>query len=129
MVILRAFLALAGGLSLIALLSIVFQAALRRLVPEWARQEGRPTAGAAFVQTGGALLTAVAGGCFTAWTASASPLAYVLVLGIIVLAVGALSALQARGRQPAWFQLAQVVIAPLGVLAGGLIYLRLEGIL
>jgi hypothetical protein len=40
-----------------------------------------------------------------------------------------LSALQSKGRQPIWFQLAQVAVSPLGVLAGGLLRLRVMGIL
>jgi hypothetical protein len=36
---------------------------------------------------------------------------------------------QSRGKQPIWYLLAQVAAAPLGVLAGGLLRLRLLGIL
>jgi hypothetical protein len=53
----------------------------------------------------------------------------VLGLGIIVLALAALSALQSRGKQPIWYQLSLVAITPLGVLAGGLVRLRVLGIL
>ena len=48
---------------------------------------------------------------------------------MVVLALAALSALQSRGKQPVWFALAQVAISPLGVLAGGLVRLRVLGIL
>jgi hypothetical protein len=61
--------------------------------------------------------------------ADANPLVHVLALGIVVLALAALSALQSRGNQPIWYQLAQVAISPLGVLAGGLLRLRVLGIL
>jgi hypothetical protein len=37
--------------------------------------------------------------------------------------------LQAKGEQPIWYQLSQVAISPLGVLAGGLLWLRVLGIL
>jgi len=40
-----------------------------------------------------------------------------------------LSALQSRGKQPVWYQLALVAITPIGVLAGGLVRLRVLGIL
>jgi len=53
----------------------------------------------------------------------------VLALGIVVLSLAALSALQARGKQPIWFQLSQVAVSPIGVLAGGLVRLRVLGIL
>ena len=65
----------------------------------------------------------------TAWVAAANPLYHVLALGIIVLALAALSALQSRGKQPIWYQLTLVAITPMGVLAGGLVRLRVLGIL
>jgi hypothetical protein len=129
MVILRAFLALAGGLAAITVLSLLFHSLLRRFAPDWAAEEARPSPGAAFVQLGSSLLSAAAGGYLTSLVAQGNPLVHVLALGIVVLALAALSALQARGKQPVWFQLAQVAIAPLGVLAGGLLWLRVVGIL
>jgi hypothetical protein len=40
-----------------------------------------------------------------------------------------MSALQAKGKQPVWYALALVGLTPLGVLAGGLVRLRVLGIL
>jgi hypothetical protein len=54
---------------------------------------------------------------------------HVLVLGMVVLAMGALSALQERGKQPVWYALTLLALMPLGVLAGGLVRLRVLGIL
>ena len=48
---------------------------------------------------------------------------------MVVLALAALSALQSKGKQPIWIQLALVAISPIGVLAGGLARLRVLGIL
>ena len=45
------------------------------------------------------------------------------------LPLAALSALQSRGKQPIWYALALVAISPIGVLAGGLVRLRVVGIL
>jgi hypothetical protein len=129
MVILRAFLALAGGLATITVLSLLFNSLLSRFAPDWAAEEGKPSPGAAFVQLGAALMSAAAGGYLTSLAAQGNPLVHVLALGIVVLALAALSVLQAKGKQPVWFQLAQVAIAPLGVLAGGLLWLRVVGIL
>jgi hypothetical protein len=129
MVILRAFLSLAGGLAVLTVLSLLFHSLLQRCAPDWAAEEGRPSPAAAFVQLGAAFLFSAAGGCLTAWVAEGNPLLQVLALSIAVLGLSALSALQAKGKQPVWFQLAQVAIAPLGVLAGGLLRLRVLGIL
>jgi hypothetical protein len=52
-----------------------------------------------------------------------------LALAIIVLVLAALSALQSRGKQPVWYQLALVAITPLGVFAGGILRIKVLGIL
>jgi hypothetical protein len=128
-VILHAFLALAAGFATIALLGIGLTALMAKLIPSWAAEESEPEFSSAFVHLGASLLIATAGGYVTALVAEANPLVHVLALGIVVLALAALSALQSKGKQPIWFQLAQVAIAPLGVLAGGLLRLRVLGIL
>ena len=129
MVILRAFLALAAGFATMALLVIVMTALLMRMVPSWTGAEGKPKPGYAFVNLGYSFLAAAAGGYVTAWAAVANPLIHVLALGMVVLALAALSALQSRGKQPIWYALTLVAISPMGVLAGGLVWLRVVGIL
>lgn len=129
MVIVHAFLALLAGFATMAALVAALTALLARMVPEWVGAQGRPRPGYVFVNLGYSFLAAAAGGYATAWAAQANPLYLVLGLAIIVLAMGALSALQFRGKQPVWYQLALVAIAPLGVLAGGLLRLRVLGIL
>jgi hypothetical protein len=125
----RAFLALLAGFATMAILVIVVTALLARVAPEWVGTEGKPKPGYAFVNLGYSFLSAAAGGYVTAWISSANPLIHVLVLGIVVLAMSALSALQSKGKQPIWYALALLAISPLGVLAGGLARLRVLGIL
>jgi hypothetical protein len=129
MVILHAFLALAAGFATMALLVILLTALLTHLVPSWTDAAGKPQPGYAFVNLGYSFLAAAAGGYVTAWAAAANPMIHVLALGIVVLALAALSALQSRGKQPIWYSLALVAISPVGVLAGGLVRLRVLGIL
>lgn len=133
MVILRTFLALAAGLAVMVLLEFVLSELVTRLVPSWTETQGKPLQGGksgyAFVNLGSSFLAAAAGGYSTAWVATANPLIHVLVLALVVLMLSALNALQSRGKHPIWFQLAQVAISPLGVLAGGLARLRVLGIL
>jgi hypothetical protein len=128
-VILHAFLALAAGFATMALLVIVLTALLTRMVPSWMGAEGKPEPGYAFVNLGYSFLAASAGGYVTAWAAAANPLIHVLALGMAVLTLAALSALQSRGKQPIWYALTLVAISPVGVLAGGLVRLRVVGIL
>jgi hypothetical protein len=129
MVILHAFLALAAGFTVMAVLVMVVTALLERLTPDWVGEQRSPRPAYMFVNLGYSFLAAAAGGYVTAWIAAANPLVHVLVLGIIVLALSALSALQSRGKQPIGYALALVALSPVGVLAGGLVRLRVLGIL
>lgn len=139
MVILHTFLALAAGLAAIVLLDLAATALVACFTPSWAIKEvtdsglARFGPGAVIVHLGALFLSAAAGGYLSAWLAAlfaaANPLLNVLGLAIIVLALGALNALQSRGKLPIWLQLAQVALSPIGVLAGGLLRLRVLGIL
>jgi hypothetical protein len=128
-VIARAFLSLLAGFAAMAALVIVVTAILRNLAPEWVEIERHPRAGQVFVNLGYSFLAAAAGGYVTAWVAGMRPLPSILALAVAVLALGAISALQARGRHPAWYQLALLILTPVGVLAGGLVRLRVMGML
>ncbi len=125
----HAFLALAAGFLTMALLVAALTGLLVKLTPSWVGEQGKPNPGYVFVNLGYSFLAAAAGGYVTALLAVANPLYHVLTLGIIFLALAALSALQAKGKQPIWYQLALVAITPLGALAGGLVRLRVMGIL
>ena len=125
----HAFFALASGFLTMAVLVGVLTALLMRLTPSWVQEKERPQSGYIFVNVGYSFLAAAAGGYVTAWVAAANPLYHVLALAIIVLAIAALSALQQRGKQPIWYQLALIALSPLGVFAGGIIRLRVLGIL
>lgn len=129
MVVVHAFLALLAGFATMAILVMVMTALVTQLAPEWAGSEGKPRPGYAFVNIGYSFLSAAAGGYVTAWVSAANPLILVLVLGIVVLAMSALSALQARGKQPIWYALTLLAFMPLGVLAGGLVRMRVLGVL
>jgi hypothetical protein len=129
MVTLHAFLALAAGFATMAALVAALTALLVWLTPSWVGDEEKPRPGYIFVNLGYSFLAAAAGGYVTAWVAAANPMYHVMALGIIVLALAALSALQARGKQPVWYQLTLVALTPMGVLAGGLVRLRVLGIL
>jgi hypothetical protein len=129
LVMVHAFVALLAGYATIALLVIIITALLTRLTPNWVGTEGRPSPGYAFVNLSYSLLAAAAGGYVTAFIAAGNPLVTDLVLGIVVLAMAALSAMQSRGKQPIWYALSLLAIMPFGVLAGGLMRLRVLGIL
>lgn len=129
MVVVYAFLALLSGFLTMAVLVGAITALSSRLTPDWVGSEGKPRPGYVFVNFGCSFLSAAAGGYVTAWAARGNPLVLVLALCIIVLLLGALSALQARGKQPVWYQLTLVAITPLGVFAGGMVRMRVLGIL
>jgi hypothetical protein len=137
MVIAKAFLSLVAGFVVMAAIVVAATAVLKRIAPEWAESDQRLRPGYVFVNLGYWFLASAAGGYVTAWAAGSGLLRAVLGLAVVVLVMGAISALQqvfvprveARGRQPIWYQLVLVVIAPLGVLAGGLVRLRVMGVL
>jgi hypothetical protein len=128
LVTLHAFLALAGGFLTMAVLVAFLTALLMKLTPSWVGEQGKPQPGYIFVNLGYSFLAAAAGGYVTAWLAADNPLYHVLALGIIVLALAALSGMQAKGKQPVWYQLTLIALSPIGVLAGGLVRLRVLGI-
>jgi len=129
MVVLHAFFALVGGFATISALVAVITALLQKLAPGWAGETGNPGFGYVFVNLGYSFLAASAGGYVTAWIAQHNPLVHVLALAITVLLLAALSALEQRGKQPVGYMLALVAITPLGVLAGGIVRLRVLGVL
>jgi len=129
MAVAHAFLALLAGFVTMGLLVALITALVNRLAPDWAGVESKPQPSYAFVNLGYSFLSAVAGGYVTAYLATGNPLVLVLVLAIVVLAMAALSALQSRGVQPVWYALALLVLMPLGALAGGMLRLRVLGIL
>jgi hypothetical protein len=126
---LHAFLALLAGFATMAVLVMIVTALLSKLTPDWVSTDGKQQPGYMFVNLGYSFLAAATGGYVTAIVAAANPLVHVLALGIIVLALAGLSALQLKGKQPVWYQLMLVALSPLGVLAGGLVRLRVLGIL
>lgn len=128
MVVVHRFLALLAGFATMTLLVGAVRLLLRRIAPEWIETAGRLGAAARFVHLGATFLAGAAGGYMTAWIETGNPLPDVLVLGIVVLVLGGLSALQSRGKQPVGYSLALVAIAPLGVVAGGLVRLRVLGV-
>jgi hypothetical protein len=140
MVVLNAFFALASGFATMAVLVAVITVLLQKLTPGWVGESGKrgtgpgapggkPKPGYVFVNLGYSFLAAAAGGYVTAWIAQHNPLIHALALAIIVLLLAALSALQQRGRQPVWYAMTLVAVTPLGVLAGGMVRLRVLGIL
>jgi hypothetical protein len=129
MVILQAFLALLAGYATMAMLVIFMTVVLTRLTPGWVAKDGKPEPGYIVVNIGYSFVASAAGGYVTAWIARGNPLIHAEALALIVLLLAALSAMQSRGKQPIWYQLTLVAIMPLGVLAGGLIRLRVLGIL
>jgi len=143
MVVFHAFLALVSGFATTAALIALVTILLQKLTPGWAGGSDKPVRrltgdsgagrglkpGYAFVNLGASLIAAAAGGYVTAWIARDNPLIHALALAVAVLLLAALSALQQRGQQPVWYLLALVALTPVGVLAGGLIRLRVLGIL
>jgi hypothetical protein len=129
LVVLYAFLALLAGFATIVALVMGFTVLLAHLIPSWAGIAGPPKRGYIFLVLGYSYLSTAAGGFVTAWIAAAHPLEHVLMLGIVVLLLSGLSAILSKSQQPTLYQIALVAIMPLGVLAGGIVRLKVLGML
>jgi len=129
MVTAHAFLSMLAGFAVMVAIVLIATAFLRRIAPEWIEPQHKARPAHVFVNLGYSFLAGAGGGYVTAWAAGLSPLPDVLGLAIIVLVLAAISALQGRRQQPVWYQMMLAVIAPLGVIAGGLVRLRVVGVL
>ena len=150
MVRLHAFLALLVGFAVMVAIALTVTALLRRLAPQWISPDQKLSPVYVLVNLAASFFSAAAGGFVTAWAAAEdNALRDVLALAIVILVLGAISALQTpggtetrgperpafvsrvktRGRQPIWSQMALLVIAPIGAVAGGLLRLHAKGIL
>jgi hypothetical protein len=124
MPILRAFLALLGGFVSMAVIVGVITAALTRFAPSWVSATGNPRPAYIAVNLTYSLIAAAVGGYVCAWIAASNPVGHALVLAIAILVLSGLTALQQRGLQPLGYQIALMAIAPIGVICGGLLRLK-----
>ena len=121
---------LLAGFAVMIAVGMAATVLLQRLAPKWvAKANEQPPLAFVLVTLGYSFVGAAAGGYVTTWAAEFNPLPYMLALAIIVLALGAMSAQRDREQQPMWFRLELLVVSPLGVLAGGLIRLKVMGFL
>src|SRR5579872_2496177 len=125
---LRAFEALGGGFVITLLLNLAVEGLLKKFAPDWTTSNSKLSAGSTVANLGSSFLAAAAGGYCAAWIVTTNPMPYILTLGITLLVLAAIAALQERGKQPVAYLLASVAVSPLGALAGGLVRLRVEGI-
>ena len=125
MQIVRAFLALLAGFATMAAVVGVVTAMLVKLALDWVGRQGHPRTGYILVNLVYSLTAAILDGYVTAWIAHNNILTYTLVLAVIVLLLSGLSALQQRGKQPIWYQLLLMAIAPAGIFWGGLLRLKI----
>jgi hypothetical protein len=102
---------------------------LAALAPEFVGPSERPRSRYRLASLGYSFVAAIAGGYVTAWVAADNPLPKVLMLAIVVLAVSAIGALDARGGKPVGLQLAGAVLGAAGVVVGGVIRLHFAGVL
>ena len=128
MVILQGILALLAGFAVIAVPAVALTMFLTSKAPEWVGPPGRQRPAFLLVNDAYSMVLAVVGGYVTAWIATENPLRYTLGLAIVVVGMSAIGALEGRGRQPLRFRIYLLALAPLGVVLGGLMRLRVIGV-
>lgn len=125
MVTLRVFLAILAGFASMLGIVLVTTALMGKLVPRWAAEGSQATLGYVSANLACSFAAAAAGGYITAWIAVLNPLSNVLALAVVVLVVGAIGILQAREKEPVWYQIALLVLSAAGIFLGGVLRLRL----
>jgi hypothetical protein len=123
------FLAMVAGFAIMAGLVSAVTASMPRLVPRWVDLDGSPRRPLIVTNLCWSFLAAVAGGYVTAWIASANPLDTALALAIVMLVLGGIGTLQSRQKYPLWYLILLLIVTPLGVVAGGLIRMKVLGLL
>lgn len=123
------FLAMLAGFAIMAGLVSVVSAALPRLVPDWVELDGSPRRPLITANLCWSFLAATLGGYVTAWIARENPLDTALALAIVMLVLGAIGTLQSREKYPLWYLLLLLIVTPVGVVAGGLIRMKVLGAL
>lgn len=129
MVMAHAFIALLNGYAAVLVFDLGLRALTVRMTPSLSRESLQPGISESIVQLGGSFVAGSLGGYITALMAKGNSLVHVLVLALVILLMSALGSMQERGKRPVWFLLAQVALAPMGVMAGGLLQLKMAGIL
>ena len=119
MLLLRSFIAIAGGFACMALLTAITTLLTRRLVPSWAKMP--PSRAAQIFNLVASCLYGAVGGRLTATVAPISPLIHSLILAIIVLLVSTLAASEFRGHALGFYPLALAVLPSLATLGAGIL--------
>jgi hypothetical protein len=127
LVIWHAFLTLLSGFAIITAIAAAVRLLLLRAVPAWQADAAQSSPPYLCAMAGVAFAAAGCGGFVAAWLGADNPLGHITALSIAVLAVTALSAMFEQGRRPIAFSLLQVAVTPLGVVAGGVLRLKLWG--
>ncbi len=119
----RSLMAVLSGYVTMAILIMLFSAAVKWLSPAWFAVEGAPSRPYLALNLTYSFVAAVCGGYVAAWIAGRRPLQHAIVLGGCVLVMSIISAVQYADRQPRWYQIVLGVSMPLAVVLGG----RLQG--
>ena len=123
MIVLQTFVTLGAGFAAMAIVLALAAMIWRWRADPAQRMDGR-SRGEMLWNLGTTLVAALLGGYVTAAAADRNPLIHALALGLIVLLLAALSAIQTRGTYPIWFALLMVALAPCAVVGGGLLRLN-----
>ena len=138
MVVLHAFLALVSGFATMAVLVVLITALLQKLTPGWVGESGKSgrgqvhrltNPGYVFVNLGYSFLAAAAGGYVTAWIAAEESADPRSGSGHHRIASRGAQRPAATRTTARLVLLSAGCVTPLGVLAGGLVRLRVLGML
>jgi hypothetical protein len=125
--VLHSFVAIGGGFLTLAVLVAISTFLTKRFAPSLV-DNSQPQLTYKLFNLASSAVFAMAGGYVTSWIARENPLIHTLVLAMVVLLLSALSALQLKGTVPVAYQLTLTMLTPLAVLSGGILRLKLVGV-
>jgi hypothetical protein len=119
--IVRSILAVIAGYAAMVAVVILCTVVIKQMAPGWMGDDGSPQLMYVITNLGYSFTAALLGGYIAAAIGSRAPLTHAGALAALMLLFSIFSAMQMRGRQPVWYQIALTIVAPLGALLGGLI--------
>lgn len=129
MQIAHSFLAILAGFVIIVGLTGIATVLLRRIMPSLTQADAQPDAFAMIVNLGLALIFSMVGGYVTAKYSGNRAITHAFMLALAILLLSGISSIQMKGKQPVYYLVVSMVIPPLAVLAGGLLWLHEAGVL
>ena len=118
----RSIVAVIAGYTVMAVLVMLGFGLIKKLMPEaFPTPAAFPVTGVALIIIGLGLIAAIVGGFVSAWIAGQKKLRHGIILGVVVLVLGIISALVSPVEQPLWYNASIILAGVIGVILGAVL--------